>query len=209
MMLAVTLLSLAGIEFQRTVLKMPEWASGSLTFTGPEVLCLAKDEYGSDDCILPWGQFVDIDYDIKLTNVIPFFGTFYSEVLIDGMRPWTLVPRCDACGENCTLEIPGWEGGWEPYPPFFPGECPLRERHLQGVWRLRVPAAPIGLEYTTYSGKMIVENFLHQIVAEMDFTFRVARWEPKDMNRTKKVVYSQKRTTTITHFPLAPNNTKN
>lgn len=200
-MLAVALMALGGIEFRRTVLKLPDWATGSLTFTGPEVTCFGHDEHGSDDCVLPWGNHIDIHYDITISRVIPVIGTFYSEVTIDGLRPWTLIPRCDVCGETCLLMIPGWEGGWDPNPPFMPSECPLDARRLQGVWKLKVPDAPIGLEYTTYEGKMIVENLWGTNIAEMDFWFRVARWEPKDMaNRTnytkgwKRVVHSQNMT---------------
>eukprot|EP00041_Stephanoeca_diplocostata_P039633 m.1637271 g.1637271 ORF g.1637271 m.1637271 type:complete len:197 (+) comp25649_c0_seq1:68-658(+) len=101
---SVALLALSvngAIQFTRTVEKIAPGGSGDVVIGNNA--CTQKDQYGSNDCTLDWGQSYPITYNLSFPAPITAGHTISLQAKVEGL-PLTI--NCAACGQKCEFKIP-------------------------------------------------------------------------------------------------------
>ena len=66
--------------------------------------CTSKDQYGSNDCDLHWGEKHTVTIDANLQENLNGGSKFTAKLTVLGIIPFDL--SCPLCGANCTATIP-------------------------------------------------------------------------------------------------------
>merc|ERR1712228_791460 len=98
--LAVANAAEKGIHFNRTV-SSGSGTTGSLSVT-PASDCAGKDEWGVNNCNIPWKQTISLDLKANFKKQVTK-GKIDVDLKVKGIP---LKFECPICGANCTFDVP-------------------------------------------------------------------------------------------------------
>jgi len=90
-----------GIHLNRTV-RAGSGVTGSLVIT-PEKFCAAKDDWGDNNCNIPWSNTITLDLKTKTPTTLGAKSKLDIDLKVKGLP---LKFSCPVCGANCTFEVP-------------------------------------------------------------------------------------------------------
>ena len=121
----------ADLEITRTVKSIMPGLNASIILNSG---CSKKDQYGSNDCDLKWGQNYTVALDATLPEDVTTGATFAVDILLDGLVRAKF--SCPLCGANCSFDIASHKQNFA-MPP-----CPLAKAgHYQQVVNFTLPAS--------------------------------------------------------------------
>jgi len=93
------MVAIGSITFERTISEVHPGFNGSVVFDHG---CTKKDQYGSNDCTLNWGETYNVTYQGTMGQDITAGAKFSIEakVLFEKVNI-----DCAFCGKNCTFSI--------------------------------------------------------------------------------------------------------
>ena len=132
----------------------------------------SKDQYGSNDCDLNWGQAYTVSINATLGQDLGSDATFSVDMKLDGLIP--LKFTCHVCGANCTITVPIVKKT----VTFETGPCPIKAQPVTLQKDITLPAkSPVPISAGA-KGKITVQDG-SGTMAEVDVTFKLSPKEIK------------------------------
>jgi len=95
----LSMVALCNITFKRTISDVHTGFNGSLVFDHG---CESKDQYGSNDCTLNWGETYNVTYQDVRGMDITAGANFSIEAKVSFEK---VNINCALCGANCTFTV--------------------------------------------------------------------------------------------------------
>merc|ERR1719397_1550444 len=93
------MVAIGSITFDRTITNVHAGFNGSVTLDHG---CTKKDQYGSNDCTLNWGESYNVTYQFVLGEDITAGANFSISAKISFEK---VDINCNFCGKNCSFTI--------------------------------------------------------------------------------------------------------
>jgi hypothetical protein len=109
--------------------------------------CTGKDEHGSNNCEMNWGETYAITINAELDDDLDKNTKLNINAKLDGLIPFKL--RCAVCGVNCTFTIPIVKKTVT--IPFGDVPCPIKGGTFDKTLSVTLPAkdpVPIKVSFT-------------------------------------------------------------
>ncbi len=93
--------AVADISVSRSIDSVMSGASGTVTLDSG---CANKDQYGSNNCDLKWGNSYTVTIDANNAEDLNGKANIAVDMKVDNIIPFKIT--CPVCGANCTFEVP-------------------------------------------------------------------------------------------------------